>query len=288
MSPPLSAATLLGDVPPHTTAFFREVLAALQAAGIPFAVGGAFAQACLTGIQRVTRDLDLFMRRADWERARARMESAGWRAELAYPHWLAKVHAGSDFVDLIFNSGNGLAPVDEGWFEGNLEVDLLGVRVRIANAEDSILSKAFIMERERFDGADVAHLLQARAERIDWPSLLRRFGPHWRVLLAHLSLFGFIYPAERQRLPAWLLEELAARLVDEARQPPADATRVCAGTLLSREQYLDDVTRQGYVDARLLPGGMMRPEDVAAWTRAIPQRVSGSGSGSGSGPGPGA
>ncbi len=277
MSLPLHAATLLGEVPPHTTAFFRDVLAALLAAAIPFAVGGAFAQACLTGIRRPTRDLDLFMRRADWDRARARMEAAGWRAELTYPHWLAKVHAGDDYVDLIFNSGNGLAPVDDGWFEGNVEVDLLGVRVRIANAEDSILSKAFIMERERFDGADVAHLLQARAGQLDWPALLRRFGPHWRVLLAHVALFGFIYPAERQRLPAWLMEDLAARLLDEARQPPAGGLRVCAGTLLSREQYLDDVTRQGYLDARLLPGGAMRPEDVAAWTRAIPSRGTGSG-----------
>jgi hypothetical protein len=275
----LHAAALLGDMSPHTTAFFRQVLVTLTQAGIAFAVGGAFAQACLTGILRPTRDLDLFMRRADWDRARAVAQVAGWRAELTYPHWLAKLHAGRDFVDLIFNSGNGLAPVDDRWFSGNLEADLLGSRVRIAKAEDSLLSKAFIMERERFDGADVAHLLQAQADRVDWTSLVDRFGPHWRVLLAHLTLFGFIYPDERARVPAWVVRELAGRLDREAEADAAapEHPRVCAGTLISRAQYLEDVQCRGYLDARLLPGGSMRPEDVAAWTQAISAQRPGGG-----------
>ena len=50
------------------------------------------------------------------------------------------------------------------------------------------------MERERFDGADIAHLVQANAERIDWKLLLERFGNHWRVLLSHLTMFGFVEP----------------------------------------------------------------------------------------------
>ena len=53
------------------------------------------------------------------------------------------------------------------------------------------------MERERYDGADIAHLLRARADQLAWRRLLRRFGPHWRVLLGHLVLFGFVYPGER-------------------------------------------------------------------------------------------
>jgi hypothetical protein len=32
---------------------------------------------------------------------------------------------------------------------------------------------------------------------------------------------------------------------------------VCAGTLLSREQYLHDVNRLGYVDGRLTPASSM-------------------------------
>jgi len=266
------APSLEDEVEPATAAFYRSALRALVDAGVPFLVGGAFAHACFTGIRRSTKDLDLFIRREDYERVAALMQRHGWRTELTYPHWLAKVYAGDEFIDLIFNSGNGLAPVDDRWFRDNPESLVLGVPVRIANPEDGLLTKAFIMERERYDGADVAHLLHAGAEQIDWPGLIARFGPHWRVLLAHVTLFGYVYPGERHRVPAWVVEELMARLAAETREPPAADPHVCAGTLLSREQYLHDVEQLGYVDGRLTPVSTMTPTDVAVWTEAIPAR----------------
>ncbi|RYY92559.1 MAG: hypothetical protein EOO24_28775, partial [Comamonadaceae bacterium] len=232
----------------------------------------AFAHACFTGIRRSTKDLDLFIRREDFERVAGLAEAEGWRSELSYPHWLAKVYCGDDFIDLIFNSGNGVTPVDERWFRDNARADILGVPVCIANIEDGLLSKAFIMERERFDGADIAHLLQANAEQLDWPGLLERFGAHWRVLLAHLTLFGYVYPGERHRVPAWVMEKLLSRLSAETQQPPVHDPHICGGTLLSREQYLHDVEQLGYVDGRLTPASTMTPEDVAVWTEAIPAR----------------
>ena len=266
------APSLEEEVPPATAAFFRRALRTLVQAQVPFLVGGAFAHACFTGIRRPTKDLDLFIYRGDYERVAALMQAQGWRAELTYPHWLAKVYAGADFIDLIFNSGNGLTPVDERWFKGNRQAEVLGVPVLIANMEDGLLSKAFIMERERYDGADVAHTIQANAQHLDWPALVDRFGAHWRVLLAHLTLFGFIYPGERHHVPNWVMETLMARLAAETRQPPSEDGHVCAGTLLSREQYLHDVERLGYVDGRLTPASTMPPEDVAVWTEAIPAR----------------
>lgn len=270
------APSLEDEVPAHTADFYRRALRTLVDAGVPFLLGGAFAHCCFTGIRRVTKDLDLFIRRGDYERIAGLMQAQGWRTALTYPHWLAKVHGGAQadecFIDLIFNSGNGLTPVDERWFQGNLQAQVLGVPVRIANAEDSLQSKAFIMERERFDGADVAHLLQANAERLDWPGLLARFGPHWRVLLAHLVMFGFIYPGERYRIPRAVMDDLLDRLAQETRQPPAEGPRVCCGTLVSREQYLHDVENLGYADGRLHCASTMTGEDVAHWTRAIPDR----------------
>jgi predicted nucleotidyltransferase len=266
------APSLEDEVAPDTAAFYRRALRTLVDAEIPFLVGGAFAHACFTGIRRSTKDLDLFLRRQDLDRVQAVMQAQGWDTQLTYPHWLAKVYAGEDFIDLIFNSGNGLTPVDDGWFHDNGWAVVLGVPVRVANMEDSMLSKAYIMERERYDGADIAHLLQANAERIDWARLVERFGAHWRVLLAHLTLFGFIYPGERQRIPAWVMEHLTDKLKAETAQPPARDERVCAGTLISREQYLHDVERLGYTDGRLTPASTMTECDVALWTRAIPSR----------------
>jgi len=255
-------------IDPATTAFYRHVLQTLADAGIPYLVGGAFSFACFTGIERPTKDLDLFIRRDDYGPIEDLMRASGYRAELTYPHWLAKVHAGDAFVDLIFNSGNGILPVDDEWFAHASKAEVLGLSVKVAPAEESIASKAFIMERERYDGADVAHLLRART--LDWQRLARRFGPHWRVLLAHLVLFGFIYPDERARVPAWLMDELLARLREEMGGPPP-ATRVCAGTLLSREQYLHDLGQGGLTDARVRYGAMTE-EDVASWTGAISDR----------------
>jgi hypothetical protein len=266
------APSLEDEVAPQTAAFYRRALRLLVDAGIPFLVGGAFAHACFTGIRRSTKDLDLFIRREDYERVAALAQAERWQAELSYPHWLAKIYDGDDFIDLIFNSGNGLTPVDESWFRGNPVAEVLGVPVRIANAEDGLLSKAFIMERERYDGGDIAHLLQANAERLDWPGLVERFGAHWRVLLAHLILFGYIYPGERHRIPAWVMGELMRRLAGQVRELPAVDAKICAGTLLSREQYLHDVERLGYVDGRLTRASSMTPEDVAVWTGAIPAK----------------
>jgi len=264
------APSLEDEVAPATAAFYRRALQLLVDARVPFLVGGAFAHACFTGIRRSTKDLDLFIRREDYDRVAALARAEGWRAEMPYPHWLAKVYAGEDFIDLIFNSGNGVTPVDELWFRNNAQAEVLGVPVRLANMEDGFLSKAFIMERERYDGADIAHLLQANAEQLDWSGLLQRFGRHWRVLLAHLTLFGYIYPGERHRVPRWVMDQLLARLAHETRQPPAEDPHVCAGTLLSREQYLHDVEQLGYVDGRLTPASTMTPDDVAVWTEAIP------------------
>ena len=48
--------------------------------------------------------------------------------------------------------------------------------------------------------------------------------------------------------------------------------RDSAGTLLSREQYLHDVERLGYVDGRLTGASSMTAEDVALWTADIHAR----------------
>jgi len=54
---------------PDTVAFYRRVLDALRRAGIPVLVGGGYAFAIHTGIERQTKDLDVFLRRADYDRA---------------------------------------------------------------------------------------------------------------------------------------------------------------------------------------------------------------------------
>jgi hypothetical protein len=257
-----------GQFSPDAFRFYGHALEVMQASGVPFLLGGAYAFGYYTGITRHTKDLDLFVRQADARRTVDVFAAAGYRAELIFSHWLAKAYHGDDFVDVIFNSGNGLCPVDDAWFDHAVAGEVLGVSARLAPVEEMIWQKAFVMERERFDGADVNHLLRARGRQLDWDRLLARFGPHWRLLLSHLVLFGFVYPDDPERVPAHVLRGLTARLHDEpaAGAPAGGAAPLCRGTLLSRTQYLADTEEWGYADPRLAPRGPLTREQLARWT----------------------
>jgi len=250
-----------------TNTFYRRTLHVLSDAGVPFLVGGSHAFLEYTGIVRNTKDFDLFLRRGDLDRATEALRDAGYRTEVTFPHWLAKAWQHDDFVDLVFNSGNGIGVVDDGWFEHAVETQVLGMPVKIVPCEELMWQKAFVMERERFDGADLMHILRCRAEDLDWTRLLARFGDRWPLLYTYLLYFTFVYPSEAHRLPAAVLDELAARHAVLRSSPVSD--RVCQGTLVSREQYLIDVGQYGFADARLGPRGSMTPEDAIYWTCAI-------------------
>ncbi len=256
----------LGD--PEANEFYARVLHAIASGDIPFLVGGAYALYRYTGISRFTKDFDIFALPADRDRILEVVARTGYETEVTFSHWLAKVYHGDAYVDIIYGSGNGLARVDAGWFDHAVADEVLANSVKLIPPEEMIWSKAFIMERERYDGADVAHLIRAIGEKLDWRRLIARFGPHWRVLLAHLVLFGYIYPGERGRIPGSVMDEMIARLEAEVWTPTTDE-RLCRGTILSREQYLVDVERWNYRDARLQPTGNMTREEADRWTAAI-------------------
>ncbi|HEX6323036.1 MAG TPA: nucleotidyltransferase family protein [Vicinamibacterales bacterium] len=267
-TPKLSRTPAIQAPDEATQAFYRRAIDLLDAAGVPFLVGGAYAFCQYTGIERHTKDFDLFLKRDEVERAMEVFRGHGFEPEMRFEHWLGKVYGpGELFVDLIFSSGNGIAEVDDLWFEFATPGRVFDRDVKLCPPEEMIWSKAFIQERERFDGADVAHILKARADRMDWPRLIARFGQNWRVLYSHLVLFGYIYPDHRVLVPSWVMTELNTRLIEETTTAvPVD--RVCKGPILSRQQYLPDLA-DGYEDARLAPVGNMTEEQVAAWTEAI-------------------
>ena len=260
----------LPPVPPETLAFYRRAVDALLAAQAPFLVGGSYAFERYTGIARHSKDFDIFVRERDCDRVLAVLQQMGCRVERTFPHWLAKAYggdAGDDYVDVIYGGGSGIAVVDDGWFTHAVEGEVLGAPVKLIPAEEMIWSKAFVMERERYDGADIAHIILRQGDRLDWSRLLRRFGPDWRVLMSYLVLFGYVYPSERERVPARVVNDLTQRLRDEA-AAPAPADKVCGGTVVSRLQYLHDVRAWGFRDVRHDPRVHMSEKDIALWTAA--------------------
>jgi hypothetical protein len=248
--------------------FYRRALSILTKADVSHLVGGAYAYARYTGIERHTKDFDVFIRKEDFDRAANAFEEAGYDSELTFPHWLGKAYGkGEDFVDLIFSAGNGVASVDDRWFEFAVKNKVFGVDTLLIPAEEMIWSKGLIMERERYDGADVAHIIHALGDKLDWDRLLERFGPFWRTLYAHIVLFGFVYPSARSKVPARVIEDLTERVREEMRAGDSDE-KVCYGTVISRQQYLKDIEEWGYHDARLVLGTMNEAE-IEHWTAGI-------------------
>lgn len=253
-------------VRPLAQQFYEDTLRTLTDAGVPFVVGGALALKHFAGICRDTKDLDLFLKREDLPRALEVLRDVGFDTEEVYPHWLAKARSGPHFVDFIFDSANGRCPVDDRWLEHADLCTLWDVPVLVSPVEEMIASKCFVMERERFDGADVYHLLEARGPTLDWDRLIARFGESWRVLLGHLVFFSFVYPRKRDAIPRDVLHLLLDRAKAESAEEDVD---VCNGTLLSREQYLVDVAERGYADARTAPWGRVPKPQIDHWTAAI-------------------
>ena len=104
------------------------------------------------------------------------------------------------------------------------------------------------MERERFDGADVNHLLRAVGPKLSWDRLLSRFDRYWEVLLAQLMLFRFAYPSDRDIVPDWVMTDLLSRTVETLKTGAGRSG--CAGGYLSRVNYRLDIDRWGYASGR--------------------------------------
>jgi hypothetical protein len=148
-----------------TRRFYRRVLTELRTAGFPFLVGGGHALERYLGIGRSVKDLDLFMRERDVPDALAHLERRlGYRTELTFPHWLGKIKRDEhDQIDVIWSSGNSACPVDDDWFRHAVPATVMGQPVWLCPVEETIWSKSYVMERERYDGADIAHLRRSRA-----------------------------------------------------------------------------------------------------------------------------
>ncbi|HEX3660106.1 MAG TPA: hypothetical protein VHU89_01665 [Acidobacteriaceae bacterium] len=225
---------------------YRDVMQAMQQGGIPCAVGGAFAFHHHTGIWRTTKDLDLILPAASVPQALARLASAGFKTHVKDPVWLAKAMRGDSFVDLITGVGNASLQVDAGWMERAIPDEILGIPCRILAAEELLTSKMFVARRERFDGADVVHLIRACGKRLDWDRVLQLLDTHWELLLWSLTLFAYVYPGRTDLVPQELWAGLTSRFLNCVSHPhPETPSR---GSLVDPLMFAIDVNEWGERD----------------------------------------
>ncbi|HEX8524241.1 MAG TPA: hypothetical protein VF669_18445 [Tepidisphaeraceae bacterium] len=266
------ATTQNNDVPwkeldEPTRQFYLRALDLMDQTGVKYCVAGAYALAAHAGIVRHTKDLDVFLKREDVEQVMKAFESIGCRTERTHPHWLAKAFADDPkdaFVDLIFRAASGIWQVDDDWVNHSKSGPVVGRDAPLCPAEELIWSKAMVMERHRFDGADIAHVIHATGKTLDWDRLIRRATGHEGVLLGHLVFYRYIYPCDPQNVPNEVLERLFAKVRDQKPLPE----ELCRGTLVSWEQYLPDINERGLIDGRLRPWGELTEEEIRRWTEA--------------------
>jgi hypothetical protein len=236
-------------IPDEERELYKQVLAALNAAGVPYVVAGAYAIHAHTGIYRETKDLDLFVEPEQVVPAMRALHDIGLTARLEQAHWLAKATRGRRFVDVIFGMGNGLALIDRDWYAHSTPAILAATPVRVAPVEELIWHRLFINERHRQDMSDIVHLIASVGSLIDWRRLLDKTSEHWPLLLAQIFVFLYVYPELNDRVPRWLLEELLERAHAETRRERS-GERVTRGTLISRFSFTIDVHEWGFEDVR--------------------------------------
>jgi hypothetical protein len=231
------------EVPEEQAALFREVLIALEQKHVPYAVSGAFALRQHTGICRFTKDLDLFMTARTVCEVLPILGERGFECEVVDPVWLAKAHKGEFFVDLITGMSNGVLVVEDSWIERATPAVVQGVETRVLAPEELVASKIFVARRERFDGADIAHVIYGTYPSFDWDREMQLVGANWEMLLWSLLLFRYVYPAQSHYVPAAIWRELLRRLQKEIARP--DARAKFRGSLVDNNMFAIDVNEWG-------------------------------------------
>ena len=244
---PLPVSTSLEpDFPPEQRALFCDVLQHMNYAQVPYVVSGAFALQQHTGIWRNTKDLDLFLPPDVVPQALHHLQKEGFETEIRDPVWLAKAHRDGFFVDLITGMSNAIITVDQAWIDRGSSAEVLGVPTRVLAAEELIASKLFVNFRERFDGADVVHIIFGTRGRLDWNRLRQLVGGHWEILLWELLLFHYVYPAKAHYVPREVWDDLLSRLREELEHPNRSAP--FRGSLLDDKMFAIDVHEWGMED----------------------------------------
>jgi len=224
---------------PEQEYLFREVLKIVNEHKVPCAVSGAFALHEHTGIWRNTKDLDIFLAADQVSRTMQALNDVGFETEICDPVWLCKARHEHYFVDLISGMSNAVIRVDQSWIDRASQSEVLGIPVRVLAPEELIASKLFVAFRERFDGADIAHIIYAAGNRMDWQRVLSLVGTHWGVLLWSLVLFHYVYPSS-DVVPKWVWAKLLAKLRRELENP--DSAAPFRGSLIDERMFAIDVS----------------------------------------------
>lgn len=190
---------------------FKESTDALEAHNVPYLVGGGIA-VWAYGRQRWTKDIDIFVRPEDAQRAMLALADFDFRTEYTDPVWIYKAFKRQEMIDVIFKS------------KGDIYLDLEAIRRGVKRTiddieftcmspEDLIIRKIFAMIEERPDWYDGISVIDGLDGKLDWPYLLRRAEKDPGRVLSFLLYAESEYPRERVLIPSQVIRLLAEQVI---------------------------------------------------------------------------
>jgi hypothetical protein len=152
-------------------------------------------------------------------------------------------------VDLITGMSNAVIVVDDSWIERAKPAVIYDVTTRVLAGEELIASKLFVTRRERFDGADIAHVIYGSRGKLEWKRVMQLAGEHWEMVFWALVLFRYAYPAHTSYVPRELWEKLIARYREAISHPDPGAR--FRGSLIDDKMFAIDVNEWGLANLML-------------------------------------
>jgi predicted nucleotidyltransferase len=179
----------------------KRVVSALDAAGIPFLIGGSLASWARGGPD-TTHDLDVMVRPDDARAAQHALVRAGMRAEDPPETWLLKAWDDDVLVDLIHHPA-GLVVDDELIARADC-VNAAAMDFRVMAVEDVLFTKLNALNEHYLDFSSLLQISRAVREQVDWDRLRERTtdSPYATAYFCLLDELGIIEPGVRSPTPA--------------------------------------------------------------------------------------
>jgi hypothetical protein len=156
------------EVAEELTDSLKRAVAALEAEGVPYLLGGGLG-CWARGGPPSSNDIDLMVKGEDAERAQAALAAVGMRPENPPEQWLLKAWDGEILVDLIFQP-SGMRIDDEVLARGE-RLSVMAMDVDVMDLDDILITKLMALDEHSADYGDLILITRSLREQIDWARL---------------------------------------------------------------------------------------------------------------------
>jgi Nucleotidyl transferase of unknown function (DUF2204) len=156
------------EVAEELTESLKRSVAALEASGVPYLLGGGLG-CWARGGPPSSNDIDLMLKREDAQRAQEALAEAGMRPETPPEQWLLKAWEGEILIDLIFEP-SGMRIDDEVLARGE-RLSVMAMEVDVMDLNDILITKLMALDEHSADYGDLILITRSLREQIDWARL---------------------------------------------------------------------------------------------------------------------